>query len=154
MKVFVHGIPSTITFIVINNNVLDFSYSMLLRRPWMRDAKVSHNRGINIVTIQGTNTIKTIHVIKELGVQTKRLKILICYDFHSRRFNDEKVVMFATKLDLFSIGTITIPIHIEPIPTTFCIPNIVITKPVLKQLVKSVGVLAMKVLVKILGMAR
>jgi hypothetical protein len=30
LKIFIHGIPSTFTFIVINNNVLDFNYSMLL----------------------------------------------------------------------------------------------------------------------------
>jgi len=43
LKIFVHGIPYTVTFTVINSNVLDYSYSMLLGRPWLRDAKVSHN---------------------------------------------------------------------------------------------------------------
>jgi hypothetical protein len=28
LKIFVHGIPYTITFIVINSSVLDYSYSM------------------------------------------------------------------------------------------------------------------------------
>jgi hypothetical protein len=51
LKIFVHGIPYIVTFVVINNNVLDFIYSMLLGRPWLRDAKVSHNWGTNIVTI-------------------------------------------------------------------------------------------------------
>jgi hypothetical protein len=51
LKIFVHGIPYMVTFIVINNIVLDSSYSMLLRRPWLRNAKVSHNWGTNIVTI-------------------------------------------------------------------------------------------------------
>ncbi len=32
LKIFIHGIPYTITFTIINSNVLDFSYSMLLRR--------------------------------------------------------------------------------------------------------------------------
>jgi hypothetical protein len=63
MNILVHEISYTITFIVINNNLLDFSYSMLLRCPWLKD----------IVTIQGTIIIKTIHVIKKLGVQTKKL---------------------------------------------------------------------------------
>jgi hypothetical protein len=44
--------------------------------------------------------------------------------------------MFATKLDMFSIGTITIPIHNEPIPIIDCVLNIVTIKLVLKQLVK------------------
>jgi hypothetical protein len=72
LKIFVHGIPYTVTFNVINNNVLDFSYSMLLGCPWLRDAKVSHDWGTNIVTIQGTSIVRTIHVMKKLGVQTKR----------------------------------------------------------------------------------
>jgi hypothetical protein len=51
LKIFVHGIPYTVTFIVINSSVLDFSYSMLLRCPWLRDAKISHDYGTNIVNI-------------------------------------------------------------------------------------------------------
>jgi hypothetical protein len=43
LKIFVHGIPYIITFIVVNNNVLDFNYSMLLGHPWLKDAKVSHD---------------------------------------------------------------------------------------------------------------
>jgi hypothetical protein len=52
LKIFVHGIPYRVAFIVINNNVLNSSYSMLLGCPWLRDVKVSHDWGINIVTIQ------------------------------------------------------------------------------------------------------
>jgi hypothetical protein len=36
-------------------------------------------------------------------------KVLICYDFHSGIFHEEEHLMFATKLGLFSIGTIVIP---------------------------------------------
>jgi hypothetical protein len=39
LKIFVHGIPYTFAFIVINNNVLDYSYSMLLGCLWLRHAK-------------------------------------------------------------------------------------------------------------------
>jgi hypothetical protein len=51
LKILVHGIPYIVTFIIIDINVLDSNYSMLLRRPWVRDAKVSHNWGTNIVII-------------------------------------------------------------------------------------------------------
>jgi hypothetical protein len=35
LKIFVHGIPYIVTFIIkSNNNVLDSSYSMLLGHPW------------------------------------------------------------------------------------------------------------------------
>jgi hypothetical protein len=43
LKIFIHGIPYIITFIIINSNVIDFNYSMLLRHLWLKDAKVSHN---------------------------------------------------------------------------------------------------------------
>ncbi len=38
LKIFVHGIPYMVTFIVINNNVIDTNYSMLLGCPWLKDA--------------------------------------------------------------------------------------------------------------------
>jgi hypothetical protein len=42
LKIFVHGIPYiTVTFIIINSNVLNTGYSMLPRCPWLKDAKVS-----------------------------------------------------------------------------------------------------------------
>jgi hypothetical protein len=43
LKIYVHGIPYIIMFIVLQNNVVDFSYSMLLERPWLRDVKVAHD---------------------------------------------------------------------------------------------------------------
>jgi hypothetical protein len=46
---------------------------MLLGRPWLKDVKVSHHWGNDIITIQGTNTMITIYVIKTLSVQIKRL---------------------------------------------------------------------------------
>jgi hypothetical protein len=33
LKIYVHGIPYITTFIVLQNSVVDFSYSMLSRRP-------------------------------------------------------------------------------------------------------------------------
>ncbi len=72
-----------VTFTVINSNVLDISYSMLLGCLWLKNAKVSLDWGTNTITIQGIHIVRTIHVTKKLGVQTKRPKVLICYDFHS-----------------------------------------------------------------------
>ncbi len=43
MKIHFHAIPYTTMFIVLHNNVVDFNYSMLLGRPWLRDAKVAHD---------------------------------------------------------------------------------------------------------------
>jgi hypothetical protein len=57
LKIYVHGIPYIIMFIVLHNSVIDSSYFMLLGRPWLKDAKVAHDWGSNIVTIQGNGTI-------------------------------------------------------------------------------------------------
>jgi len=43
LKIYVHGIPYIITFTVFHNNVVDSSYSMLLRKPWLKDAKMAHD---------------------------------------------------------------------------------------------------------------
>jgi hypothetical protein len=43
LKIYVHGIPYIITFIVLKNSVVDFSYSMLLGKRWLRDVKVAHD---------------------------------------------------------------------------------------------------------------
>jgi hypothetical protein len=69
-KIFVHRIPYTITFIVIQNNVLDYGYFMLLSCPWLKNAKIFYVS--NTITNQGTNTIKTIFVTKKLGDPTNR----------------------------------------------------------------------------------
>jgi hypothetical protein len=96
LKIFVYGIPYTITFTVINNNVLDSSYSMLLGCPWLKDVKVSHDQGTNTITIQGIDIVITIPVTKKLGIQTKRSKVLVCYDFHYGISDDDEDVTFAT----------------------------------------------------------
>jgi hypothetical protein len=43
LRIFIHGIPYVMTFIVIQSSVLNFSYYMLLSCPWLRDVKVSHD---------------------------------------------------------------------------------------------------------------
>jgi hypothetical protein len=42
LKIYVHNIPYIIMFTMLQNNVVDFNYSMLLGRPWLKDAKVAH----------------------------------------------------------------------------------------------------------------
>jgi hypothetical protein len=55
---------------------------MSLGRPWLRDAEVSHGWGKNIIIIQGMGIVRTIPITKKLGALTKRLEVLVCYDFH------------------------------------------------------------------------
>jgi hypothetical protein len=51
LKILVHEIPYAMTFIVIQNSVLNSNYSMLLGCPWLRDAKVPHNWGNIILSL-------------------------------------------------------------------------------------------------------
>jgi hypothetical protein len=59
-------------FIVLQNNVIDVSYSMLLRRPWFRDARITHDWGNNTMINQRNGMVRTIMVTyKHLGVEVK-----------------------------------------------------------------------------------
>jgi hypothetical protein len=69
-----HGIPYVAPFIVLHNNVVDFNHSILLGRPWLKDAKIAHDWGNNMVTIKGNKTIKTIVVAKIWVVMLSNLK--------------------------------------------------------------------------------
>jgi hypothetical protein len=70
LKIHKHGIPYITTFNVLKNSVVDFNYSMLLGRPWLRNAKVTHDWGNNVITVQGNGIIITISVNKKLGAKT------------------------------------------------------------------------------------
>lgn len=70
LKKFVQGI-CMITFIVIQNNVLDSNYSMLLSLPWFKDVKIFHDWGSNTIIIKGINMIKAIPITKKLRVYIK-----------------------------------------------------------------------------------
>jgi hypothetical protein len=74
---------------------------MLLRRPWLKDVKVAHDWGSNIVTIQENGTIKTIIVTKCLGGEVRNPKVLLCYDYQNGIIDEEEDIMFVTKLELF-----------------------------------------------------
>ncbi len=81
---------------------------MLLGRPLLRDVKVAHDWGCNIITIQGNGTIITITITKHLGGEVRRLKVLLCYDYHNGIIDEKENIIFATKPKLFSIGTISL----------------------------------------------
>jgi hypothetical protein len=81
LKMHVHGIPYITMFIVFQNNTVDFNYSMLLGKPWLRDVKVAHDWGSNIVTIQGNGIVKTIIITNHLEGEVRRPKVLLCYNY-------------------------------------------------------------------------
>jgi hypothetical protein len=43
LKSHIHGIPYVATFTVSKNNVVNSNYYMLLGKPWLKDAKVTHD---------------------------------------------------------------------------------------------------------------
>jgi len=82
-------------FIILQNIVLDSSYSMLLRRTWLKDAQVVHDSRSNIITIQRNGTVRTITITKHLGGGVKRPKVLLHYDYQNGT-HDEEDIIFAT----------------------------------------------------------
>ncbi len=110
LKIYVCGIFYITMITILQNNVVDSSYSILLGRPWLRDAKVAHDWGSNIVTIQGNGfrTIQTITVTKHLGSEVKRPKVLLCHIYQNGIIDEEKIIIFLTEAKLFSKGTINL----------------------------------------------
>ncbi len=51
LKIYIHGIPYIITFTIIYNGVMDSTYAMLLMRPWLKDVKIVHDWGSNVIII-------------------------------------------------------------------------------------------------------
>jgi hypothetical protein len=113
LKIYVHNIPYITLFTMLQNSVVDFSCSMLLGRPWLKDVKVAHDLGNNIVTIQ--ETIRTITVTKHLRGEVRRPKVLQCYNYQNGII-DEKYI-FVIKQELFSIGIISLLNTIQSIKT-------------------------------------
>ncbi len=52
LKIHIHDIPYIATFTILKNNVVDFNYFMLFGRPCLRDAKVTHDWGKNVIIVQ------------------------------------------------------------------------------------------------------
>jgi hypothetical protein len=101
LKIYVHYIPYVITFIVLQNSVIDTNYSMLLRRPWLRDDKVTHDWGNNTMTIQGNGMVRIIVMTKHMGIKVKQPEMLLCYNYQNGITNEEEDIIFPIKPKLF-----------------------------------------------------
>jgi hypothetical protein len=88
--------------------VIDVNYSMLLRRPWLKDAAITHDWGNNTMTMHGNGMVKTIVVIKHLGGEVKHPKMFLCYNYHNGIIDEEENIIFAIEPKLFSIGNINL----------------------------------------------
>jgi hypothetical protein len=99
LKIHIHGIPYVATLIVLQIKVVDFNYTMLLGRPWLRDTKV--------IIVQGNGIVKIISINKKLGAETKRRQVLVYYDLLEALIDENEYLIFETKPEMFSIGIIT-----------------------------------------------
>ncbi len=54
-----------------------------------------------------------------MGSEVRRLKVLLCYNCHNGITNEKEYIIFATKPELFSIGTISLPETIQFMKTTY-----------------------------------
>jgi hypothetical protein len=86
------------------NTVIDASYSMLLKRPWLKGAKV----GNDIVTIHGNGMVRIIVEPKHLGAEVKWPEVLLCYNYQNGITNEEEDIIFAIEPRLVSIGSINL----------------------------------------------
>jgi hypothetical protein len=109
LKIYIHGIPYIATFTIMKNNVLDSNYSMLLGRPWLRSACVTHDWVNNFITIEINGMMQTIVVTKHLDSNTKRLEVLLYYDIMEGVTNEEEEISFIAKPILFTFKTFTLP---------------------------------------------
>jgi hypothetical protein len=90
---------------------------MLLGKPWLKDAKLAHDWGNNMIMIQRNGIVGTIIVIKHLGTNLKRPKFLLCFDYENGIINEEEDLMSTNEPMLFSIGTISLSLEILDIIT-------------------------------------
>ncbi len=74
--------------------MVDSSYFMLLGKPWLRDAKVTHDWGNNMIIVKGNGTIITISVNKKLGAKIGRPQVLAYYDLLERLIDEEEDLIF------------------------------------------------------------
>jgi hypothetical protein len=70
----------------------------MLDQPWLKDAKVTQDRGINMITRQRNDTIHIIIVTFIMDNSIGRLKTLLCYDFQNGIIDEEKDFVFKTKI--------------------------------------------------------
>ncbi len=111
LKIHIHGIPYIATFTHLKSSVVDFNYFMLLGRPCLKDAKVTHDWGNNVIIVQGNGTIKTISINRKLGAKTRRPQVLVYYDLMEGLGDEEEDLIFEIELEFFSISTITLMSH-------------------------------------------
>jgi len=131
VRIEVHGIPYVIALTVINNKEVNNEYRLLLGRPWLVAAKVTHDWGNRQVTIQGNGTVRTIKVNPRKGPRPKLPEVLVCYNFAEGLTDMQERNLLLTENNLIPIGTFTLPEAVKgevketrPYPNQFYEPTL------------------------------
>ena len=106
VKIHIHGIPYIVTLTVIDCQTIKSDYSMLLGRPWLRNAKVIHDWANDQVQIMENGTVKTVKINRQLGYEAVTPHALVCYNFAEGITDDEGTILLAADPTLQPVGTI------------------------------------------------
>ena len=89
ITIFIHGIPYIIILTVISCKDVNSAYTLLLGRPWLRDARVIHDWANDNIQIMGNGTTRTVRINRALGFETITPDALVCYNY-VEDFTDNK----------------------------------------------------------------
>jgi hypothetical protein len=74
----------------------------------LHNAKVTHDYGNNLITIEGNGMVRIIAVTKHLDGNIKLHEVLFYFDFMNDVIDDMEGVLLQIELNIFTIGTITL----------------------------------------------
>ena len=118
VKIHIHGIPYIVTFTVIDCQTIKSDYSMLLSRPWLRNAKVIHDWANDQVQIMGNGIVETVKINPQLGYEAVIPHALVCYNFAEGITDDEETILLAVDPTLQPVGTIDWDVLSSQLPTS------------------------------------
>ena len=118
VKIHIHGIPYIVTLTVIDCQTIKSDYSMLLSRPWLRNAKVIHDWANDQVQIMGNGTVKKVKINCQLGYEAVTPHALVCYNFAEGITDDEETILLAADPILQLVGTIDWDVLSSQLPTS------------------------------------
>ena len=118
VKIHIHAIPYIVSLTVIDCQTIKSDYSMLLRRAWLRNAKVIHDWADDQIQIMGNGTVKTVKINRQLGYEAMTPHALVCYNFAEDITDDKETILLAVDPILQPVGTIDWDFLSSQLPTS------------------------------------
>ena len=118
VKIHIHGIPYIVILTVIDCQTIKLDYSMLLGRPWLRNAKVIYDWANDQVQIMGNGTVKTVKINRQLRYEAVTPHALVCYNFAEGITDDKETILLAAEPTLQPVGTIDWDVLSSQLPTS------------------------------------